>query len=348
MTPASPTALTADSGNLVELPAGRGPYLLAIIDAEEEFDWVTFSPTAVSVTSMRHQERAQLLFARHGVRPTYAVDFPVASQEEGYRPLLEFLADGSCEIGTQLHPWVNPPLEEEFGERFSYPGNLPRALELEKLRRLTRTIEDNLRTTPKLYRAGRFGAGPNTAGILEELGYEIDCSVLPWTDLSHRFGPDYGRCTAKPFWFGRDRRLLEIPVSVGLVGLLAGIGAPLYQAIASPVAEMLKLPGVFARLRLLDRIRLTPEGTSIAEAKRATRAMLRHDGDRVFVLTYHTPSLEPGNTSYTRTQHDLDVFLSWIEEYLDFFFGEIGGTASTPGEIRALALGMMPGKLLVG
>jgi hypothetical protein len=92
------------------------------------------------------------------------------------------------------------------------------------------------------------------------------------------------------------------------------------------------LPAVFARLHLVDRVRLTPEGNSLAEAKRLTRAMVRR-GQRVFVLSYHSPSLEPGNTPYVRTADDLSRFLRWIEAYLEFFFGEIGGVAATPSFI---------------
>src|SRR5262249_38336513 len=153
-------------------------------------------------------------------------------------------------------------------------------LEFEKLRALTEAIEANFKTRPIVYRAGRYGAGRNTADILAELGYEIDCSVLPWADLRRKHGPDYRRSTAKPFWFGGARMLLEIPVPVGLLGLFADIGEDLYPRISSPLAEAWKLPAFCARLRLLDRIRLTPEGTSIAEAKRMTRSLLSH-GHRV-------------------------------------------------------------------
>jgi hypothetical protein len=316
----------------------EGPYLLAIIDTEEEFDWLTFSQHATSVKTIRSQERAQRLFERHGLRPTYAIDYPVAAQEEGYGPLLDFLGNGSCEIGAQLHPWVNPPLEEEIGSRFSYPGNLPRHLEFEKLNRLTRTIEDNLKIKPTLYRAGRYGAGPNTADILSELGYKIDCSILPGTDLRRQHGPDYSNNTAKPFWFGRDHSMLEIPVTVGLLGAFSAVGSHLYRLISSPIAESCKVPAIFARLRLLDRIRLSPEGTSLAEAKRMTRTLLDHHGQQVFVLSYHSPSLEPGHTPYVRSQRDLDGFLAWIEEYLDFFFSATGGKPLTPDELRNRAL----------
>jgi hypothetical protein len=92
-----------------------------------------------------------------------------------------------------------------------------------------------------------------------------------------------------------------------------------------------------ARLRLLDRIRLSPEGMTLVEAKRLTRFLLAH-GQKVFVVSYHTPSLGIGHTPYVRNETDLTNFLGWLEGYFDFFFGEVGGEASTPATVRQIAL----------
>jgi glycosyltransferase involved in cell wall biosynthesis len=322
---------------IVEFADDEAPALMVVIDAEEEFRWGTFSTDATSVATIRYQERAQRIFDRFGVVPTYVVDYPVASQQEGYRYLRDFLRAGRCEVGAQLHPWVNPPFGEEVGEYLSYPGNLPRAMELEKLRRLTEVIELNLGVRPTVYRAGRYGAGPNTAEVLSELGYRIDCSVLPLGEPRPGYGPRFGQAVAKPYWFGPDHRLLEIPVTVGVTGLLSRYAEAVLPVIAHPALSGLYLPAVFARLRLLDRIRLTPEGISLDEAKRLTRTLVERRRQKVLALSYHSPSLEPGHTPYVRTEAELSTFLGWIEAYLEFFFGEIGGRATTPGAILARA-----------
>src|SRR5579872_1220928 len=168
------------------------PKLIVVIDTEEEFDWdKPHSRATFAIHHIRHLDRAQRILERHGVRPIYVVDYPVASQEEGYRPLREWLNDGSCDIGAHLHPWVNPPYSEDLSERNSYPGNLPEALEREKLKCLTDTIGDNFGRLPTIYRAGRYGIGAATGGILEQLGYQIDTSVVPLTDFSDADGPDF-------------------------------------------------------------------------------------------------------------------------------------------------------------
>jgi hypothetical protein len=322
---------------IVRFPENAGPFLLIIIDTEEEFDWSTISRSECNVRAMRHQELAQRIFERYRIVPTYAVDYPVASQEDGYKPLLDFVKDGRCEIGAHLHPWVNPPNEEVVSERNSFPCNLPQDLEQRKVARLTETISANFGVQPILYKAGRYGADSATAMALEALGYQIDCSVRPWTDLSPMHGPDFSRYSTDLYWFGTEARLLEIPVTSGLIGLLRQAGEALYPWVGGRLASALKVTSVCARCRLLERIRVTPEGTELDDAKRLTRALLEYRGRRVFTITYHSPSLGIGHTPYVRDQRDLQKFLRWIEEYLEFFLGDIGGTAATPVEIYRMA-----------
>ena len=48
---------------------------------------------------------------------------------------------------------------------------------------------------------------------------------------------------------------------------------------------------------LVERLRLTPEGLTLADMKRQTRAALAR-GERYFMLTYHSSTLLPGVTPY--------------------------------------------------
>ena len=310
------------------------PTLLTIIDAEEAFDWSRpFSRAETDVTSMMRQEPAHRVFERYGVVPTYMIDYPVATQDAGTGPLREFLRDGRCDIGTQLHPWVTPPFLEEVSSRNSYPGSLPLALEYAKIRTLTDAIEGGLGVRPRIYRAGRYGAGPRTADILRLLGYRADSSVMPAWNFEPQNGPDFTRLSAAPYWVDAERTLLEIPGSAAAVGLLGDIAAPFRRAVFSGFGERFGLTPLMARARLLERIKITPEGITVSEAKRLVRHTVAR-GQRVFVLTYHTPSLVPGNTPYVRTGDDLRRFLGWLDEFYDFFIGEIGGHFSSWHAVR--------------
>jgi hypothetical protein len=311
------------------------PTLMVLIDTEENFDWS--KPLArenTDVTAMRAQVKAHRIFDKFGIKPVYVADYPVVSQNDGVQPLRELFDDGKCVIGAHLHPWVNPPFDEVVCNINSYPGNLPAVLEREKLRCLTETIGEQFGERPVVYKAGRYGVGFNTSSILDELGYEIDTSVLSRTDLSDEDGPNFSHCSGDPYWFGTNRRLLEIPMTAGYVGALRGAGPYLRQFLTSSPSQALHLSGIFSRLGLFERIVLTPEGITWQEHQRLTHA-LHKAGQRVFSFTYHSPSLALGYTPYVQSERDLAGFLDKFERYFDFFFGELGGRAATPTEIRA-------------
>lgn len=306
------------------------PVLLVIIDTEEEFDWSrSLSRDNVSVEAMRGQAAAQGIFARYGIVPTYVVDYPIATTPSSIGILRTFLEREECLIGAHLHPWVNPPFVEEVNPFNSYAGNLPPRIEHEKLARLTEAIEINFRLRPVIYKAGRYGLGGSTPATLERLGYRIDASVVPYTSFAADGGPDFGGFSFHPFFFGSSRNLLEIPLSCGFCGALAPFGTHLYRRLFSGSLPLLRLPGACARLRLLERIRLTPEGVSLAEQKRLVRALLR-SGCRIFSYVYHSPSLVPGHTPYVRDRRDLRAFLGDLDRFFDFFINEIGGEPATP------------------
>lgn len=326
-----------DQTSKVEFPLGGAPRLLVTIDTEEEFDWTgPFSSRENSVANLRHQEPAQRIFEQFGIQPVYLLDYPVANQADGYGPVKEFLQDDRCVVGTHLQSWVNPPFDEEVSHLNSYPGNLPPELEHEKLRVLTQTISENLGVQPRCYRAGRYGVGASTAEILLDQGYEIDFSVVPRVDFSAEGGPDFSGLDSHPFWLGRDGKLLEVPISSAFVGPLAKFGPKIYDAVAGRRGQALHLPGMLARSRLLELIRLTPEGITLEELKMLTKTMMR-SGHRIFCLTYHSPSLMPGNTPYVNDAMELQSFLDRIHQFTDFFVNELGGSGITPDQVRSLA-----------
>src|SRR5271154_4535517 len=329
--------LDPNTWRTIHWPAEQTPMLVVVVDTEAVLDWEAARPRrAMGVTSVKCQDSAQRIFERYGVRPTFVLDFPVSSTPEAFEFIRDLHRAGICEIGAHLQPWDTPPLVEEATDKNSYPGNLPYELEHEKLTRLTQVICENVGVRPRIYKAGRYGVGHRTAQILAKLGYEIDVSVVPGTDLSRNFGPDFSQCGARPYWFGSGPALLEIPLSIGSTGVLAPTRPTGSVPTLNEQLKALHVPGILARLGLIERITLTPEGISFAEQRRLTRALLRK-GHRVFSFTYHSPSLAPGNKPYVRNEADLRAFLERIEQYLHFFTEEVGGRAATPFEVKALA-----------
>ena len=325
------------------VPEHWPPTLLVVVDTEEEFDWTApFDPAGTAVTNIACQPLAQRIFDAHGVVPTYVVDYPVAAAPDAVAVLRGIAAAGRCEIGAHLHPWVTPPWDSQSGggpvdARLSYPGNLPPSLERAKLAALTQAIEAGFGRRPVVYKAGRYGVGAATAGILRGLGYRVDVSVVPHTDFSADGGPDFTALPEGPFAIAPD--LTELPLSVQFAGALAGAGPRLYPRLTGRAARRLRLPGIAARLGLLERLRLTPEGHRLEDMRRQTRAALAR-GTRLFMLTYHSSSLLPGATAYVRSAAERDRFLATLDGYCRDFLGALGGRASTPAAVAAALRGV--------
>ena len=339
---ASSIAATLKSPNFAEVePAAfQRPTLTVIIDTEADFDWhAPFSRDGHDTASVLYQERAQRLFDRFGIKPTYLIDYPVATDPAACDVLRSFVDQGKADVGIQLHPWTNPPFEELLSVKNSYPSNLPRALQQAKIASLIEAVRTNIGVEPKVFKAGRYGFNDDTADLLEIFGLEIDTSVVPFTDFSPIKGPNFQDVPHRPFWFGRENRLLELPVTRNLCGLLGHkLGPAMLPWIHSRLGLSCHLPGILARSGLLDRLTLTPEGMMIGDLKRLTRSLIQR-GERYFAFVFHSPSLASGNTPYVRNDDELHAFLSRIEAFLRFFIGDLGGEGRSALEIRDQLLG---------
>jgi hypothetical protein len=290
------------------LPAAFGRRFAIFADAEEEFDWsAPFRRDATATTAIAALPHANARFVASGCVPTHMIDWPVIDTPASAAIMQALYADGLCEVGAQLHPWVNPPFEEPVTSFNSYLGNLPPALQRAKLQALTTRIETLFGTRPQSYRAGRYGIGPDTAVMLAECGYRLDCSVRANFDYRAQHGPDF---SAHPVWPWRvSDQLNALPLTSIFTGALRR-WPRLHRARA--------LQGILARGHLLNRIPLTPEGVSLSDALAAIDRLVADD-HRLFSLSFHTPSLVPGHTPYVRDAADLKRFWTWWDGVFNRF-----------------------------
>ncbi|QDH35343.1 polysaccharide deacetylase family protein [Porphyrobacter sp. YT40] len=306
------------TGSMLEVPpAGRsarfapgfGRRVLLTVDTEEEFDWrAPFRRDGYGLSHLAALPRFQAFCEGIGAHPVYLVDWPVVNEPRAVAIIGDAVRRGVADVGVQLHPWVNPPFEEEVSERNSFAGNLPPALEAAKFTALCDAIETAFGTAPMIYRAGRYGLGPHTAELLKQAGIRVDTSVRPLFDYSHQGGPDYSNHPLAPYWADPEGTLLELPVSSTYAGLLSPVG-PLIHRVQR------HLPTIysgFSRAGLLERIALTPEGVSRDEALRGIDILLESDLP-LLVLSFHSPTLAPGHTPYTRTEADVEALYGWFE-----------------------------------
>jgi hypothetical protein len=321
-----------EPGDLVRFAPGFGPRFVVTVDTEEEFDWTKpFDRFGHGLSHVPWLGRFQEFCENLGIAPVYLVDYPVACDARMRDVLGPAVAGGRAEIGVQLHPWVSPPHDEDINVHNSFAGNLPAVLERAKFDGLRRTIEAAFGRTPLIYRAGRYGVGANTARILADGGIRIDSSVRARFDYSSEGGPNFRLHPAHPWWIDRAAGLLELPLSTVYCGLLRRQGGWLYHALW----RVPRMRGVLARLGLLERVSLTPEGIDARAALRAIDAALA-DRLPVLVFSFHSPSLSPGHTPYVRDEAALNQFYAWWRTVFAHL-RERGVAPATLAEITAAA-----------
>lgn len=296
------------AASAARLAPGFGQRVLLTVDTEEEFDWgAPFRRDGYGLSHVEAIPRFQSFCEGIGAHPVYLVDWPIVQDARAVEIIGDAVRRGTAEVGVQLHPWVNPPFEEEVTRFNSFAGNLPPALETAKFMALRDAIEAAFGTAPLIYRAGRYGLGPHTADLLKAAGIRIDTSVRALFDYSGEGGPDYSHHPLAPYWVDDERALLELPVTSVHWGLLRNLGRPL-QRLGLRIPYAL---GALSRLGLLERIALTPEGVSAEEAIRGIDIAL-DSGLPVLVLSFHSPTLVPGLTPYTENAAEVEALYDWL------------------------------------
>lgn len=313
---------------MVRFSRDAGQQFLVTIDTEEEFDWTKpLTRTQHRVDTVARLRKFQQFCESYGIVPIYLIDYPIAVSDLASELLRGTVEAGRAEVGVQLHPWVSPPYEEEVNQYNSFSGNLPFALERAKFMKLYDTIAENFGAAPLIYRAGRYGIGPNTAEILREAGLAIDTSVRSRFNYSGWGGPNFQNLPLRPWWVGKPGRLMELPLTTIYSGLLRRFGEQLFPKLD----RFDRLRGAMARFGLLERIPLTPEGVSISEALRAAKLAVEEQLP-VIVLSFHSPSLCPGHTPYVRSEADLDEMYEWWRQVFELLIAN----GVRPGSVKSV------------
>ncbi len=310
-------------------PEDFGPHFLVFVDVEEEFDWsAPLDRRHRSTRAMRAFAPAHRRFAAAGVGLNCMVDYPVAVDPASVAILAECVTDGRSEIGAQLHAWVTPPHHEVVDPFTSHAGNLPLALEAAKLDTLTEAIATSFGARPRIFRSGRYGLGPSSLALLAERGYRLDSSMRALHDYGDTGGMDFSGIDSDGF---RRDGMIELPLTSVYTGLFRRRGASLYpKAGRWPHGR-----GAMARLGLLNRIPLTPEGVGIGDALAGIDRAVA-DGVRLLTFSFHSPTLEPGHTPYVRTARDREMFDRWWDRVFDRL-ARHGVTPTTMADVLAAA-----------
>ena len=90
------------------MSAARPPALLVAIDTEGDNQWDAHARRHQTFVNIHRLDRLHEFFARHGVRPTYVITYPVARDPQSAAMLRTLLARGECVLifseGTRIRP----------------------------------------------------------------------------------------------------------------------------------------------------------------------------------------------------------------------------------------------------
>ncbi len=336
------TALNAAFPNVWPAIAATARRVCCVaIDAEEDFDWD--SPVQGTSKSTGHIRNLRVLveiLSAYGATPIYLLTYPVLQDPEAVSIIRHQLERGQCAAGLQLHPWVTPPFGEALSPRASFLGNLDANLEEQKLLTLKDAFVRCFGFQPVVYRAGRYGLSQHTPALLEKHGFTIDTSIAPRTSFTADGGPDYAGFDNRMFWFGRDKKLLEIPLCRGLVGWGGSLAPVLYEKLAARREQGFGLMSLMARSRYAERITLSPEGNDFTAMRRLVHGLLAR-GHQVFPLSFHSSSLQSGQNPYVRSTADLHEFYDRLSAILDDMARNLAFTfapiTDVPGFLKAPA-----------
>lgn len=298
------------------------------IDTEED-GWGRFETSGHSVENVKQLPYIQEIFDRYEAFPTYLVTYSVIKDDRARQLLLDIFSRNRCEIGTHCHPWNTPPFKEELNERNSMLSNLPYDLVAQKIKTLHREIIESFRVIPRCFRAGRFGFNSNVAKIIHDLGYLVDTSVTPFIDWDIYEGPDYQEAPQNIYRFNpeavltarSDGCLLEIPVTIGFLQNNFALRYRMMKLMSNSIVRNLHLMGILDRLKFLNFRWLSPEVSSGKDMVALVKTCL-HQHCSHLCMMFHSTSLLPGESSFVRTQSDLESFLGSIIQILQFAANE--------------------------
>lgn len=295
--------------------------LLVSIDTEED-NWVA-TRDDVSVRNVRALPELHAFLVGLGLRPTYFVDYPVASDAASAAILADIAADDRAEIGAHLHPWNTPPLDEPLTDRNTMMCNLPVALQREKLARLRAALAGAIGREPTSFRAGRFGLGHEGVRLLIDAGFTADSSVTPYMSWrAFAEGSDHRSAPLDCYRLDGDGPLdrpaaggplVEVPLSCGFTRRPFGWRSRAQALLDRPLAARLRLGAVATRTGLVRRVLACPETDRLDDLLKLARCLV-DEGVGFLHYFFHSPSLVPGLSPFVRTDEDRRRLLDDVEQ----------------------------------
>ncbi len=209
------------------------PFIITI-DTEGDDLWAR--PREITTRNAQYLPRFQALCERFRFKPVYLTNYEMAISDVFVEFARDVIARGAGEIGMHLHAWNSPPLDPLTSDDFHFQPYLieyPERVMREKIKTITRLLEDRFDQPMISHRAGRWAFDGRYAAMLLDEGYRVDCSVTPGMDWGRipgdpdgNGGSDYTAFPDPPYFLNPSDislpttgALLEVPMTIRASGL---------------------------------------------------------------------------------------------------------------------------------
>jgi hypothetical protein len=307
-----------------------------IITIDTEGDDLWSAPREIGTRNAAFLPRFQRLCERYGYKPVYLTNYEMAVCDEYVAFARDALARGACEVGMHLHAWNSPPVDPLTHDDYAcqpylieYPDDVMR----DKIRFMTRLLEDRFDRAMVSHRAGRWALDGRYAAMLAEEGYRVDCSVTPGVDWRGNpgaplgnGGSDYRSFPDRPYFLDPSDisvpaaagSLLEVPMTIRTSALYA----------SAPLAYRVPLLRRWSNYAWPAQAWLSPvQGCLRGSLQRQLDVMLevaragRAEGAAHMEFMLHSSELMPGGSPTFRTESDIERLYAALEA----LFEELAG-----------------------
>jgi hypothetical protein len=299
------------------------PFIITI-DTEGDNLWAR--PREITTRNAEYLPRFQSLCERFGFKPVYLTNYEMAMSDVFVEFARDVLARGAAEVGMHLHAWNSPPLVPLTGDDFHFQPYLieyPDQVMKEKIKIVTRLLEDRIDQKMISHRSGRLAFDGRYAAMLLDEGYRVDCSVSPGIDWrgtpgspGGNGGSDYTAFPVRPYFFSPSD--ISAPTTAGLLEVPMTIhSSRLYQR--APWAYRIPL------LRQAAHRLVSPAFNWLAPAESKLSAMLRAargaraEGAAHMEFALHSSELMPGGSPTFRNASDIER----LYDHLEILFEEL-------------------------
>jgi hypothetical protein len=297
-----------------------------IITIDTEGDDLWGKPREITTRNAEYLPRFQALCERFGFKPVYLTNYEMAMSNVFVEFARDVLARGAGEVGMHLHAWNSPPLVPLTSDDFRHQPYLieyPDPVMKEKIKVVTRLLEDRFDQAMLSHRAGRLGFDGRYAAMLLDEGYRVDCSVSPgldWRgtpgDPNGNGGTDYTHFPHDPYFLGPID--ISAPASAGLLEVPMTIRPSALRRRAPWVYRIPLLRQTANRLVSPALNHLCPAESNLRGMLRATRTA-RAESAVHLDFSLHSSELMPGGSPTFRDATDIER----LYEDLEILFGEV-------------------------